>query len=93
MNPVTLRTLLVIHHLLQVRVLRIYLVLKVNCFAPDVRRGVLGDSVLVAIKLLFRLATLHRDVSSDATVSSTLLLSCSTDDLLVAQLALTKAKT
>ena len=51
-DPMTLRSLLVINHFLQVRVLWIYLVLEVNCFASDVGRRVLVNSVLVAIKLL-----------------------------------------
>ena len=87
-DPMALRPLLVIHHFLQVRVLRIYIVLEVNCLAPDIGRRVSVDKVLVAIELLLRLATLHRYVSSDTTVSSTLLLSCSTYNLLVAQLSL-----
>ena len=87
-DPVALRPLLVIHHFLKVRVLRIYLVLEVDRLAPDVGRRVLVDSVLVAIELLLRLATLNRYVSSDATVSSSLLLSCSTYNFLVAQLTL-----
>jgi len=58
-DSVALRPLLVIHHFLQVRVLRIYLVLEVNCLAPDIGRRVLVDSVLVAIELLLRLATFH----------------------------------
>ena len=51
-DPMALRSLLVINHFLQVRVLWIYLVLEVNCFASDVGRRVLVNSVLVAIKLL-----------------------------------------
>ena len=51
-DPMALRSLLVINHFLQVRVLWIYLVLEVNSFASDVGRRVLVNSVLVAIKLL-----------------------------------------
>lgn len=91
-DPVTLRPLLVVYHLLQVWVRRVHLLLKVDGFAPDVGRRVFVDFVFITVQLLVRVATLHRDVSPDTAVSSSLLFPCLSNDLLVTQLSLTQAK-
>ena len=90
--PVALRPLLVVYHLLQVWVRRVHLLLEVDGFAPDVGRRVFVDFTPIIVQLLLRVATLHRDVSSDATVSSSLLFPCLPDNFLVTQLSLAKAK-